>query len=201
MSRMIRSHRSPDAGSSSARSPIVSDHAGWSPSPEELLDVAPRDVRELLAPLVRRHPAVRARPRAAASRSAHPSRRRPRPRRRRGRCRPSRRSGRRPWGRRRPRRAASRRRTPTAAAGTRGTRPPADEVTVKPSSRPISSSWSRWPRLEKNRLPGLEAEVVPAALGVGQPHPLARAQRTAVHARPGVGRDIGRRVGHGRHRR
>ena len=33
MSRMIRSHRSPDAGSSSARSPIVSCQAGWeSPS-------------------------------------------------------------------------------------------------------------------------------------------------------------------------
>ena len=32
--------------------------------------------------------------------------------------------------------------------------PPADEVTVNPSSRPISSSWSRWPLLEKNRLPG-----------------------------------------------
>src|SRR4051812_26011186 len=32
--------------------------------------------------------------------------------------------------------------------------PPAEEVTVNPSSRPISSSCSRWPLLEKKRLPG-----------------------------------------------
>src|SRR5688572_27589477 len=32
--------------------------------------------------------------------------------------------------------------------------PPAEEVTVNPSSRPISSSCSKWPRLEKKRLPG-----------------------------------------------
>src|SRR5215212_2303667 len=32
--------------------------------------------------------------------------------------------------------------------------PPADDATVNPSSRPISSSWSKWPRLEKKRFPG-----------------------------------------------
>ncbi len=63
MSRMIRSARSPEAGSASARSPRVSCHAGWvSPSgaPKNCDDVAAGDVGELLAPLVRRHPAVRA---------------------------------------------------------------------------------------------------------------------------------------------
>ena len=40
----------------------------------------------------------------------------------------------------------------------------------------------------------LEADVVPPALGVGQPHPLARAQRAAVHAGPGLGGDVGVRA-------
>ena len=65
---------------------------------------------------------------------------------------------------------------------------------MNPSSRPISSSCSRWPRLEKNRLPGHQLEVVAPALLVGQPHPLARPQRTAVHPRPRLGWDVG---GHG----
>src|SRR6476661_6780417 len=37
--------------------------------------------------------------------------------------------------------------------------PPADEVSVKPSSRPIMSSWSRWPLLEKNRLPATSSKL------------------------------------------
>ena len=57
---------------------------------------------------------------------------------------------------------------------------------MKPSSRPIRSSWSRWPRLEKNRLPGDQLEVVPPTLLVGQPHPLPGPQRSPVDARPGA---------------
>src|SRR6478609_3448266 len=37
--------------------------------------------------------------------------------------------------------------------------PPAEEVTVKPSSRPISSSCSMWPRLEKKRLPATSSKL------------------------------------------
>src|SRR5919112_1616577 len=37
--------------------------------------------------------------------------------------------------------------------------PPADETRVKPSSRPIMSSWSRWPLLEKNRLPATSSKL------------------------------------------
>ena len=43
-------------------------------------------------------------------------------------------------------------------------------------------------------LAGHQLEVVAPALLVGQPHPLARAQRAAVHAGPGLGRDVG--IGH-----
>ena len=64
-----------------------------------------------------------------------------------------------------------------AAAGRRGTRPPADEVTVKPSSRPIRSSWSRWPLLEKNRLPGSRQKLCR--------RPLLSTRRTHSPARSG----------------
>ena len=52
-------------------------------------------------------------------------------------------------------------------------------------------------------LAGHQLEVVPTPLLVGQPHPLPHPQRPAVDARPGLGRDVGRGgfrglLGHGR---
>ena len=79
------------------------------------------------------------RPPAAASRSARPTRPRPPPRGRRGRCRPCPRSGRRPWGRPRPRRAAWRARSRRAGGARRGTRR-RRRRDGDPSARPISSS-------------------------------------------------------------
>ena len=197
MSRMIRSQRSPEAGSSSARSPSVSVQAGWLAPAEELGDVAPGDVGELLAPLVGRHPARRAdgaqqragqRPGADAGlddvgAGEDVGR--------------ARRSGRRPWGRPPRRRGASRPRTPRAAAGRRGTRPPAEEVTVKPSSRPISSSCSRWPLLEKNRLPGSRQKLCRRPLlSTRRTHSPRAAGRGARRTRPRGSRASSRPVSH-----
>ena len=47
----------------------------------------------------------------------------------------------------------------------------------------------------------LEADVVPPALLVGQPHPLPRPQRAAVDAGPGLGRDVGSAASGGTRRR
>ena len=54
---------------------------------------------------------------------------------------------------------------------------------VKPSSRPMMSSWEReMPRLVWKDFPHLEADVVPAALGVGQADPLTGSQRSPAYA-------------------
>ena len=126
MSRMTRSTRSPDAGQ---RLGEVADGAAARPGGSRrrarrrtASTLRAGDVGELLAPLVRRHPAVRAdraQQRAGQRAGADAGLDHVRAR---GRCRPSRRSGRRPWGRRPRRRAASRPRTRRAAAGRRGTR-------------------------------------------------------------------------------
>ena len=154
---------------------------------EELVDVAAGDVGELLAALVGRDPAARARPRAAASRSARRSRRRPRPRGRRGRCRPSPRSGRRPWGRPRPPRAASRPRTRVSSGRKTRYSPPAEEVTREPLLTADQVVVVEVAPVGEEALAGLEADVVAAALLVGEPDPLPRAQRPPVHAGPGLG--------------
>ena len=151
-----RSHRSPEAGSSSARSPSAERPGRVTlpvTGPEELGHVAARDLGELLATLVRRHPAAGPdRAQQAAGQRAG--------------------AGARlddvgageDVGQRddlgrvlRVDTAAPRgMETTNSESSGRNTRysPPADEVTVNPSSRPISSSCSRWPLLEKNRLPG-----------------------------------------------
>ena len=66
---------------------------------------------------------------------------------------------------------------------------------MNPSSRPIRSSWSRWPLLEKNLLPGSRQKLCRRPLPVDQPHPLARAQRPAVHAGPRLERGVARACG------
>ena len=221
MSRMTRSASLPGRrerlGEVAERSAATPGGSPW--APKNWWTLRAGDVGELLAALVGRHPAVRAdraqqrageRTRADAGLDDV---------RRRGRCRPARRSGRRPWGRPPRPRAASRPRTRASSGRKTRYSPPTDEVTVKPSSRPIRSSCSMPPRLVKKRLPGSRHDVVPPALLVGQPHPLARraadrgARRTRPRrGRPGrraarrIGRDpsrvgqaVGRRVGGVRH--
>ena len=156
---------------------------GRVPAVEELVDVLHALVGELLAALVGGHLAARARRRAAASRSGRRTRRRPRRPGRPGRCRPSPRSGRRPWGRPPPRArhrdhelVEQRPEHEVLPAGGRG-----DAEALR---RPIRSSWSIEPRLVKNCLPSTELDVVPAALGVGEPDPLTGLQRPAAYAGP-----------------
>ena len=61
---------------------------------------------------------------------------------------------------------------------------------MNPSSRPIMLVVVEVAAVGEEPLALLEAEVVLAPLAVDQAHPLAGAQRSAVHAGPGLGGDI-----------
>ena len=100
----------------------------------------------------------------------------------------ARRSGRRPSGRPPPRRAASTPRTRDSSGRKTRYSPPgrrgdgeallaADQLVVVEVAA-----------VGEEPLARLQAEVVAPALAVGQPHPLARPQRAAVDAGPGLGR-------------
>ena len=184
MSRISRSVRSPEAGSSSARSPRRSSQAGMV-APEELGDVAAGDVGELLAALERQHPPVRSDgPQQRAGQRAGADARLDHVRAgedvghrddlggvlgvdhgRAARHRHHELRQQRPEDEVLP---ARRRRDGEALLA-------ADEVVVLEVAAVAEEALAR-----------LEAEVVPAALRVDQPDPLALAQRTAVHAGPGL---------------